>query len=65
MLNKFIFVVIYFRVCLMVFECVFMIRYDIFYCVYELFGDVFYYGFECLSECFEDDEEGCKKSGFF
>ncbi|KAK0673936.1 P-loop containing nucleoside triphosphate hydrolase protein [Cercophora samala] len=64
MLTKPIFVATHPRACSTAFERVFMTRHDILHCVHEPFGDAFYYGPERLSERFEDDEEGRKKSGF-
>ncbi|VBB86841.1 Putative protein of unknown function [Podospora comata] len=64
MSNKPIFVATHPRACSTAFERVFMTRHDILHCVHEPFGDAFYYGPERLSERFEDDEEGRKKSGF-
>ncbi|KAK4661886.1 uncharacterized protein QC763_708590 [Podospora pseudopauciseta] len=64
MSNKPIFVATHPRACSTAFERVFMTRHDILHCVHEPFGDAFYYGPERLSERFEDDEEGRKKSSF-
>ncbi|KAK0748602.1 P-loop containing nucleoside triphosphate hydrolase protein [Apiosordaria backusii] len=64
MSTKPIFVATHPRACSTAFERVFMTRHDILHCVHEPFGDAFYYGPERLSERFENDEEGRKKSGF-
>ncbi|KAK4198162.1 P-loop containing nucleoside triphosphate hydrolase protein [Triangularia verruculosa] len=64
MSNKPIFVATHPRACSTAFERVFMTRQDILHCVHEPFGDAFYYGPERLSERFENDEQGRKKSGF-
>lgn len=64
MSNKPIFVATHPRACSTAFERVFMTRRDILHCVHEPFGDAFYFGPERLSERYEDDEEGRKKSGF-